>query len=178
MRSLGNTAPAAMREPRRCGSCSETWPDADENRVLKHASVHGGVMCNGDPVAHNDRIKVALAMENGAVLDVGVGADADGVDVATQNGVHPHRRALAEGYVADQLRGRVNIATSGDQGRRPGSCGSWFQDLLVKSKVWCAARQTAPARQDAGQPAWVKKSSKSESAGYRGQFVCNITRFQ
>jgi hypothetical protein len=94
-------------------------PDADQNRVLDHASVDRGVVADGDPVAHNHRIEVALAVEDGAVLYVGVGADADEVDVAAQDGVHPHRRALAEGHVADNLRGRVHVATGGDLGHPP-----------------------------------------------------------
>jgi len=87
--------------------------------------VDGGVVADGDPVAHDYRIEVALAVEDGAVLDVGVGADTDGVHVATQDGVHPHGGALTEGDVANELGGAVDVATGGDQGQAaPGSCGS------------------------------------------------------
>jgi hypothetical protein len=79
--------------------------------------VHGGVVADGDPVADDDRIEVALAVEHGAVLHVGVRADADGVDVAAQHGVHPHRGALAERHVADDLRGEINVATGGNLGQ-------------------------------------------------------------
>jgi hypothetical protein len=47
-------------------------------------------MTDGDPVAHNDGIKIALAVENRAVLDVGAGADTNGIDVSTEDGVQPH----------------------------------------------------------------------------------------
>jgi len=53
-------------------------------------------------------------VEDGAVLDIGVGANADGVDVTAQNGVHPHRRALAEHHVAEDLGGGVDVATRWD----------------------------------------------------------------
>ena len=76
-------------------------------------------MADGDPVAHDHRIEIALAVEDGAVLDVGVGADADGVHVAAQHGVHPHRGALAERHVADELRGKIDVATGGNLGQPP-----------------------------------------------------------
>jgi hypothetical protein len=87
---------------------------ADDAHILDHAAVNGGVVADGDPVAHDDRMEVALAMEDGAVLDIGVGADADGVDVTAQDGVHPHRRALTEYDVAEDLGGGVDVATCRD----------------------------------------------------------------
>ena len=90
---------------------------ADDAHVLDHAAVDGGVVADGDPVAHDDGIEVALAVEHGAVLHVGVGADADGVDVAAQDGVHPDRGVLAEHDVAEDLGGGVDVATGGDLGR-------------------------------------------------------------
>jgi hypothetical protein len=71
--------------------------------------VDGSVVADGDPVAHEDRILVALAVEDGAILNVGAGADADGVDIAAQDGVHPDRGALAEHDVADELGGGVDV---------------------------------------------------------------------
>ena len=90
---------------------------ADQHRVFDYAAMDGGVVADGDPVAHDDRVKIALAVENGAILHVGVGADADGVDVAAQDGVHPHGRSLAEDHIADQLRGKIDIATGGNLGQ-------------------------------------------------------------
>ena len=53
-------------------------------------------------------------MEDAAVLHVGAGTDADGIDVAAQNGIHPDGGALAEDDVAEDLRRDVDIATQGD----------------------------------------------------------------
>ena len=62
-------------------------------------------------------------MEHGAVLHVGVGADADGVDVAADDSVHPDAGVLAEDDIADDLRGEVDVASRGD-GRRMALVGS------------------------------------------------------
>lgn len=77
--------------------------DADQDGVFNDASVDGGIMADGDPVAHMDRKEVALAVEDGAILHVGVGANADGVDITAQHGVHPDRGVCAEFYIADDL---------------------------------------------------------------------------
>jgi hypothetical protein len=74
-------------------------------------------MSDCDPVTHDDGIEIALAVENGTVLNVGVGADADGIDVAAKDSVHPHGRALAEHDVAENLRGGVDVATGWNDGR-------------------------------------------------------------
>jgi hypothetical protein len=55
-------------------------------------------------------------VEDGAVLDVGAGADADAVGVATDYGVHPERGLGAEVDVADELGGGVDVAAGGDGG--------------------------------------------------------------
>jgi hypothetical protein len=92
---------------------------ANEHLVLHHAAVDGGVVANGHPVAHDDRVGVALAVQHGAVLHVGVRAHADGVHVAAQYGVHPHRGALAQRDVTDDLGGKVNVTTGGNLGQTP-----------------------------------------------------------
>ena len=72
-----------------------------------------------------DGVDVAHAtVEDGAVLDVGVGADADGVDVTADDGVHPDAGALAEDDVADNLGGEIDIAGGGDGGRGFSSVGA------------------------------------------------------
>jgi hypothetical protein len=55
-------------------------------------------------------------VEDGAVLDVGAGADADAVGVATDDGVHPEGGLGAEVDVADELGGGVDVAAGGDGG--------------------------------------------------------------
>ena len=81
--------------------------------------MHGGIVADGDPVADVDGVEIALAMEHGAVLHVGTGAHANGVYVASQNGIHPHRGLLAERNVADKLGGNVDVATGGKLGPVP-----------------------------------------------------------
>jgi PIN domain nuclease of toxin-antitoxin system len=88
----------------------------DEHRVLDTAAVDGGIVTDGDPVADLDTIEMALAVEDGAVLDVGVGSDADRVHIAAQDGVHPDRGVFAEGDVADHLGGEIDITTGGNLG--------------------------------------------------------------
>jgi isopentenyl phosphate kinase len=94
-------------------------PIPDEHRVFNHAAMHGGVMSDGDPIAHDDRIDVALAVENGAILDVGLGTDADGIHIAAEHGIHPNRRVLAKRHVADQLGRKVDVTTGGHLGKPP-----------------------------------------------------------
>jgi hypothetical protein len=89
---------------------------ADEAGVFDDAAVDGGIVADGDPVADGDRVEVALAVKDAAVLDIGVGADADGVDIAAEDGVHPDGGALAEDDVAEKLRGEIDVATGGDDG--------------------------------------------------------------
>jgi hypothetical protein len=55
-------------------------------------------------------------MEDGVVLNVGIVADADLVDVAAEDGVHPDAGVFAEDYVADELGGVVNVAGVGELG--------------------------------------------------------------
>ena len=132
---------------------------ADQHRVLNHAAVDGGVVANGHPVAHDDRIEVALAVEHGAVLHVGVGADADGVHVAAQNGVHPHRGMLAEGHVADELRGKINVATGGNLGQPPlvaANHGSSAVSGVDCNAVMAAETGISRAKRDQPGGAWLE----------------------
>jgi len=89
---------------------------ADDDVVCDDAAVDGGVVADSDPVTNYDGIEIALAVENSAVLHVGAGADANEVDVAAQDCVHPHRGPLAEDHVAKDLRRWVDVATGGDFG--------------------------------------------------------------
>ncbi len=87
---------------------------ADEHRIFNDTAVDGGVVADGDPVADGDGIEVALAVEDRAVLNIGVGADLDGVDVAAQDGIHPDGGVFAECDVAEELGGEIDIAAFGD----------------------------------------------------------------
>ena len=93
-----------------------TGADADEAFVFNHAAMNRGVVADGDPVADNDPVEIALAMEDGAVLDVGVGAYVNRIDVAAKHGIHPDRGVLPEGDVADKLGGEIDITAGMDLG--------------------------------------------------------------
>ena len=61
-------------------------------------------------------MKVAHPVEDGSVLDVGAGADADVVGVASDDGVHPEGGLGPEVDVADELGGGVDVAACGEGG--------------------------------------------------------------
>jgi len=71
----------------------------------------------GDPVPDVDRVKVALTVENGTVLDVGVCPYPDRVNIPAKYGVHPYGGVLAKSYVSQDLGGKINITTGGNFGR-------------------------------------------------------------
>ena len=70
---------------------------ADDHHVFNRAAMDRGVVADRHPVADDHRVEVALTVEHRAVLHVGAGAHADGVYVAAQNCVHPHRGAVRRG---------------------------------------------------------------------------------
>jgi len=90
-------------------------------------------------------VVVAHAVEDGAVLDVGAGADADAVGVATDDGVHPEGGLGAEMDVADELGGGVDVAAGGDGGGNA-AVGA---DHGISILSW-AARGGRGAREDGG----------------------------
>ena len=97
--------------------------------------MHGGVVADGDPLAHDDRPFVAHAVKHGAVLHVGVGAQPDRVHIAAQHGIHPDAGVLPEGDVAKHLGGDVDVARGGDDRRvAEVSADHDFSVLLVSSR--------------------------------------------
>jgi predicted amidohydrolase len=78
--------------------------------------MYGGVVSDGDPIAYDHRVEVALAVEHGAVLNIRARAHADGIYVAAKNRVHPHGRALTQNDVADKLSRDIDVATCGELG--------------------------------------------------------------
>lgn len=91
--------------------------DADEDGVLDDAAMDSGIVADGDHLADEDWIEVAHAVEHGAILHVRAGADANGVDVATDDSVHPDAGVFAEGDVANDLGGGVDVAAGTDGGK-------------------------------------------------------------
>lgn len=78
--------------------------------------MHGGVVADRAEIADGDGVEVSLAVEDGAVLDVGLGADVDAVDVSAEDGVDPDAGVMAEGDVADEVGGGIDVAGVGDAG--------------------------------------------------------------
>ena len=83
---------------------------ADEAAVADGAAVQSNGVAHGDIVAHDHAIFVAHAVEHAAILHAAVLADADGIDVTADHGIHPYTGVLADFHVADDLGGLVDIA--------------------------------------------------------------------
>jgi len=83
---------------------------ADKHFIFQRAAVDGGVVSNSAHIADDDWVQELHAMEDGAILDVGAGADADVVHITPDDGVHPDARVVGEDNIADELGGGVYIA--------------------------------------------------------------------
>ena len=88
---------------------------ADQAGIADTAGMHDGAVADGDIVADQGREADRLAagsvvtdMEDGAILDISSGADADVVDVAADDGARPDRAVVADVHVADDGAGRVD----------------------------------------------------------------------
>ena len=73
-------------------------------------------MAHADIVAQVDAVLFFHAVEDAVVLNVGVVADADLMDVTAEDGVHPDAGVFAEHDVADELGGVVDVASVGELG--------------------------------------------------------------
>ena len=82
--------------------------------ILDGAAVQRGAMPNGDPFAEFDAIQVSLSMHNRTVLNIGIGADANRINVAAQHGARPDTDVLRQNHVANHLGGFVHIAGGRD----------------------------------------------------------------
>jgi hypothetical protein len=88
--------------------------NADENSVFEDAPMHGGVVADGDHLADDYRIEMAHSVQNGAVLNIALRADADRIHIAPYDRIHPHAGMLAQDDISDNLRGGINIAACRD----------------------------------------------------------------
>lgn len=77
--------------------------DADEAGVFNNAAVYSCVVADGDRISHDDGVFVAHAVEHGTILDVAAGADANGMNIPAQDGIHPDAGVFTEGHIADDL---------------------------------------------------------------------------
>src|SRR5258708_9239902 len=78
------------------------------------AAVQGYAMADGYVVAEQQGMFVAHYVEDGAILNIGAGADADVVDVAADYRAGPDAGVWADDYVADDYGGGVNVGGGGD----------------------------------------------------------------
>ena len=69
--------------------------------VTDMAAVERDIVPDGDIVTDLDRGLLIEGMEDGAVLDIHIVADADGVDVTAEDGVEPDAAALPEDDISD-----------------------------------------------------------------------------
>src|ERR1039458_1190035 len=89
---------------------------ADQAAGFNGAAVQDGVVAHTDVVAQVDAVLFFHAVEDTVVLNVGIVADADLVNIAAEDGVHPDAGVFAEDDVADQLGGVVDVASAGELG--------------------------------------------------------------
>lgn len=87
---------------------------ADQNFITDRAGMDYGGVTDGDVVA-DETGELVREVKNGIVLDVGMVADDDAVDVASNDGVIPDARVVAEGDVAEDDRafGDINVLAKG-----------------------------------------------------------------
>jgi len=93
------------------GPVQDDRAHADEHFVAHGAGVNHRGVAHGNVVA-NDAGIVVGQMDHGVVLDVGMVAHHDAVDVAAQDGVVPHAGEILERHVAEHggALGDVHIA--------------------------------------------------------------------
>lgn len=96
---------------------------ADEAAVLDGAAVKGDGVADGDVIAEDEWVGIAHDVEDAAVLDVGTRADADEVDVTANDRAGPNAGVGADGDVADDDRGLVDVGRGVDL-RRAAAMGA------------------------------------------------------
>ena len=72
----------------------------DDHVVIHLRPVDQGAVAHGNPFAQGQP-KALVRVEHGAVLDVGTGADDDGLGVAPDHRTVPDRGVPAQGHIAD-----------------------------------------------------------------------------
>jgi L-ascorbate metabolism protein UlaG (beta-lactamase superfamily) len=73
-------------------------------------------VAHGDIIANVDAILLLHAVQDAVVLNVGIVANANLMNVAAEDGVHPNAGMLANNDVANELSRVVDIGGSGELG--------------------------------------------------------------
>src|SRR5258708_6131450 len=89
-------------------------PHADQALVLDTTPMQRDGVPHGDTVADVHAVLLLHPVQNAAVLNVGMRADANLVDISADDGVHPHAGVFGENDVADDLRGVIHVTRCGD----------------------------------------------------------------
>jgi hypothetical protein len=88
----------------------------DQAALFDFAAMENGAVAYGDVVAEEDAVFLFHAVEDTVVLNVGIVADADLMDIAAENSVHPDAGVLADDHVSDELGGVVDVGGIGELG--------------------------------------------------------------
>ena len=90
------------------GAVEDDGAHADQHPVLDRAAMDERAVADGHLVTDVGRVRAPHHVHDGAVLDVGAGADADLVDVAAHHAVHPDARLRADHHIPDDLGALVH----------------------------------------------------------------------
>ena len=80
----------------------------DQAPILDGAAMHDRAVSDRHIVADDGWMGITHDMDEGEVLNIGARADADGVDVASHDHVHPHAALWPEMHVTDDLSAAVH----------------------------------------------------------------------
>ncbi len=97
--------------------------DADQSLVLDRTSMQHHAMSDGYSIPHEARVNIVIDMQNAVVLYAGLDPNADVVHVSANRDVQPNARPVADHYVANHLRARVDVGGVCDA-RRSSAIGS------------------------------------------------------
>src|ERR1044072_5907004 len=87
---------------------------ADEAAGFDRAAVERDGMAHRDVIVEDERILVLHHVQDGTVLNIGAGADADVVDVTADNAERPNAGVFPNDHVADEDRCGINVSGGGD----------------------------------------------------------------
>src|SRR4051812_32648398 len=82
---------------------------ADQYAILDRGAMNDGRVPDGYFIANDRRMRVSHHVDHGQVLDIGALADADVINIASNDDVHPDRGLGADLDVADYLGAHVDV---------------------------------------------------------------------
>jgi len=86
-------------------------PNSNEHIVLQNAPMNSGIMTNRDPIANENGIHIALAMNNSAILHIRAHANANVMHIPPNNSVHPDAGTLTENNIPKHLGRGIDIGS-------------------------------------------------------------------